>query len=107
MSEKVSASTKRVEQIDQVLGQKKNGLDFWQLVYDPDYGKTIENIFHTSFLLKDGHAKLDKHDNTVIACTSCAVNFFVILISHFHIFLILCSTNVSSRGRGRKKWKSN
>lgn len=54
--------TEADRQIRQMKGelQKREELNFWEFVIDPEsYTRSIENVFHSSFLVKDGHAKLD------------------------------------------------
>jgi len=64
MTEQKSEATRRVEIIDGILGTYPNGLEYWRLITDPeDYGRTIENIFHFAFLIKDGQAKFFTKNN--------------------------------------------
>ncbi len=57
--------TETDKQVARMKGElKKRGkINFWEFVVDPDrnvgYTRTIENIFHSSFLIKDMYAKLD------------------------------------------------
>lgn len=40
--------------------KKHKHMNFWKFIVDPEnYGRTIENGFHASFLVKDGKAKID------------------------------------------------
>jgi len=61
-------TTRRVEHVYQWLEKrhdKTKDVKFWDFVADPDsFSKTAENIFHYSFLVKDGRTKL--RDNLVI-----------------------------------------
>ncbi len=47
--------------VQEVLGHLKQtqSVDFFQFVLDKEsFGQTVENIFHTAFLVRDGLAKL-------------------------------------------------
>lgn len=59
-------STKRVELLHEYL-HDADGLNYWRFVYDGDaergFGRTIQNIFYSSFLVRDGHASLDVDDD--------------------------------------------
>lgn len=64
-----SEATKRVETIYHYLAKYPSGISFWDFVFDPtSYGRTVENIFHFSFLIRDGNASLNlNEDSTLIA----------------------------------------
>lgn len=52
-----SETTKRVEQLYEYLGKYSEGINFWRFIWDPtSYSNTGHNLFHLSFLVKDGHA---------------------------------------------------
>eukprot|EP00727_Mastigamoeba_balamuthi_P004386 m51a1_g13946 hypothetical protein (982) ;mRNA; r:899498-903608 len=51
-------TAERIRVVHQAL-REKGSLEYWRLVVNPkSFGQTIENIFYTSFLVKDGHATL-------------------------------------------------
>lgn len=55
-----SETSKRVEHIFSLL-QKTGKINFWKFVADPtSFGRTVENIFHFAFLIKDGYARITK-----------------------------------------------
>jgi non-structural maintenance of chromosomes element 4 len=55
----VTETDKQVAKMFKELKRVKN-INFWEFVVDPDsFMRSIENTFHSSFLVKDGHAKLD------------------------------------------------
>jgi hypothetical protein len=57
-----SETSKRVAHIGSLL-QKTGKINFWKFVTDPtSFGRTVENIFHFAFLIKDGYAKITKDD---------------------------------------------
>lgn len=63
LEEEEKAIEKTVQQIRKLIVRlyKSNStpIDFFQLILDPsDFGKTIENLLHVSFLIRDGHIKL-------------------------------------------------
>lgn len=63
MVDKVEDSVEQtVLEIKKIIGhyqkQHKQPLDFFTLVLHPtDFGRTIENILHVSFLIRDGYIK--------------------------------------------------
>eukprot|EP00173_Palmaria_palmata_P004169 Plantae.Rhodophyta-Palmaria_palmata.ctg5137.p1 GENE.Plantae.Rhodophyta-Palmaria_palmata.ctg5137~~Plantae.Rhodophyta-Palmaria_palmata.ctg5137.p1 ORF type:complete len:394 (+),score=115.10 Plantae.Rhodophyta-Palmaria_palmata.ctg5137:142-1182(+) len=55
----ITETDREVKEMMKLLKAKKT-MNFWKFVVDPNnFGRTIENAFHVSFLVKDGHAKLD------------------------------------------------
>jgi non-structural maintenance of chromosomes element 4 len=76
--QKVAEKPKEVTAADQVLSEPDrqiaemkdlleakgpNGVVFWRFVVDPDsFTRSIENIFHSAFLVKDGFASLNLKD---------------------------------------------
>lgn len=63
-----SEATKRVETIYNYLAKKSSGVSFWDFVFDPSsYGRTVENIFHFSFLIRDGNASLNNINSNLLA----------------------------------------
>ncbi|KAK0175634.1 hypothetical protein PV327_009370 [Microctonus hyperodae] len=67
LEEEEKAIEKTVQQIRKLIVRlyKSNStpIDFFQLILDPsDFGKTIENLLHVSFLIRDGHIKLNIDD---------------------------------------------
>lgn len=60
---------KQVMLMKKILEQRKR-CNFWEFVIDPqDFVRTIENLFHTSFLVKDSWAQLDlKADPPILRC---------------------------------------
>lgn len=62
-----SEATKRVETLYKYL-EKKKKMPFWEFVFDPtSYGRTIENIFHYSFLIRDGYASISNEDGDAVS----------------------------------------
>jgi hypothetical protein len=72
-------TTHRVQDVLKHLTKAKDA-DYFHFVLNPQsFGQTVENIFHTAFLIRDGHAKLaDSNDGNSI-----------ILGISFHLFSIL------------------
>jgi len=51
--------------------EKRKPLDFWKFILDPNsFSQSVENIFHYSFLIKDGQTSLEIRDDIPIAATS-------------------------------------
>ena len=62
-AEDQAENTKRINEVKQIL-KKVERINFFDLVIDPDsYSQTIENIFHFSFLIKEGHASMQVDDD--------------------------------------------
>ncbi|XP_049849200.1 uncharacterized protein LOC126318226 [Schistocerca gregaria] len=63
-----SEATKRIERLDMLLG-RAGDTKFWEFLQNSDeevgYGKTIENLFYCSFLVKDGYAGLSIKDGKI------------------------------------------
>eukprot|EP00211_Chloroparvula_japonica_P007481 CAMPEP_0119159124 /NCGR_PEP_ID=MMETSP1310-20130426/53606_1 /TAXON_ID=464262 /ORGANISM="Genus nov. species nov., Strain RCC2339" /LENGTH=339 /DNA_ID=CAMNT_0007151753 /DNA_START=57 /DNA_END=1076 /DNA_ORIENTATION=+ len=58
-----SVTTQRIVEVEKVL-QKQNEIDFYELVADPkSFSQTVENIFHFSFLVKEGTAGLQASED--------------------------------------------
>lgn len=64
---------KQVMLMKKILEQRKR-CNFWEFVIDPqDFTRTVENVFHTSFLIKDSWAQLDlKADPPILRCNDSA-----------------------------------
>jgi len=59
---KKNETTIRVQKLKQFL-KKAGKIDLWKLILDPNsFSHTVENVFHFSFLIKDGHAALTLDD---------------------------------------------
>jgi non-structural maintenance of chromosomes element 4 len=55
----VAEADKQIKEMKDVL-QEHGELNFWTFLIDPQsFTRSIENIFHSSFLVKEGHAKLN------------------------------------------------
>eukprot|EP01127_Copromyxa_protea_P024013 TRINITY_DN9273_c0_g1_i2.p1 TRINITY_DN9273_c0_g1~~TRINITY_DN9273_c0_g1_i2.p1 ORF type:complete len:364 (+),score=92.32 TRINITY_DN9273_c0_g1_i2:12-1103(+) len=57
-----SEITRRVTRVFETLNQVTESTDekpvFWEFLHDPDsFSRSVENLFHFAFLMKDGHAK--------------------------------------------------
>lgn len=61
-SDNKNEATKRVEELEALLPDEGQNMNFWEYVYDGDeekgFGRTIENIFYSAFLARDGHSGL-------------------------------------------------
>ena len=55
-------------------------VELWRFVLNPQsFGQTVENLFYVSFLVKDGQAKLDIKNGTLLIClllSSCCFAWF-------------------------------
>lgn len=55
-------ATRRVEVLAEHLPKPGSSMNYWQYIFDGDeengFGRTIENIFYSSFLVRDGHSSL-------------------------------------------------
>jgi len=61
---------KRMEEMRSFM-EKRKPLDFWKFILDPNsFSQSVENIFHYSFLIKDGQTSLEIRDDIPIAATS-------------------------------------
>ncbi|XP_065831755.1 non-structural maintenance of chromosomes element 4 homolog A-like [Oscarella lobularis] len=61
--EQIEGTTREVERIHRVLldvlRDNDGVVSYWQFVLDPDsFTRTIENVFHLSFLVKEGHVAI-------------------------------------------------
>lgn len=65
-SDKLDKETsKKVEELRKHL-DKAGHIEFFRLIMDPDsFGQTIENLFHFSFLIKDGQASMSLNDKGI------------------------------------------
>lgn len=61
---------KQVMLMKRILEERKQ-CNYWEFVIDPqDFTRTVENVFHTSFLIKDSWAQLDlKADPPILRCS--------------------------------------
>lgn len=59
-AEEASVTVQKIRKlIAQYFNVNQMPLDYFQLILDPnDFGKTIENILHVAFLVRDGYIKL-------------------------------------------------
>jgi hypothetical protein len=55
----IPESSKRAEQMYNILKKQKDGSDYFKFILDPtSYSRTVENVFHSAFLIKDGLAAM-------------------------------------------------
>jgi len=65
-ADKKTETTRRVEHVNKCLSSFGQPIGFWRMIVDPNsFTRTVENLFHLSFLVKEGHAKVSE-DDTVL-----------------------------------------
>jgi len=62
-ADKKTETTHRVAHVNECLTKFGRPVEFWRMVIDPDsFANSVENLFHLSFLVKEGHAKISDDD---------------------------------------------
>lgn len=65
-----SGASQRVKTLLNELN-KYESISFWEFVFDPhSYGRTVENIFHFAFLIRNGYASITNRDGDAFASPS-------------------------------------
>ncbi len=66
-------TTRRIVHVAAALRAQKEPVEYWDFVHDPtDFTRTVENVFHLAFLIRDGHARVRLQSDSPFALVEAA-----------------------------------
>ncbi|KAJ9098673.1 hypothetical protein QFC21_004321 [Naganishia friedmannii] len=64
MTRAVNPTIQNTDELDSLLGTLPHEVNYFKWVINPrSFGQTVENVFYTSFLINNGHAAIEIHED--------------------------------------------